>query len=437
MVKPKAKNILKKSLIKICLDSKEEDADFRKVLFPQIKNNINFELDYNIDNDIAQKIIFCTNYLNLYMRDIPAKYKENNYSLLFDELIKQTKNNSELLNNNVLFEYYKKIKEAEKLNIMNSIYNSQIKNLEQLKVMQYLYNKLLFPINLKIERDSRDIISNIKYIKEENDEKKYSDKSINVDIMDYLKSKSQPIINLINDFPDFHQYEDEYDNIIDIEEKANTAEALKDLFSTMAGLIRKEKAIKRYNRDEVDNIRYELENYILSKLYDKLFPFESTKADIFFYEKCKRLGFIKPENIIEDKKIINENLLGQAIQFFDDIEDNLTPMDKIKSIAKVFEIIQNSIQFSSGKDELGVDDFTKPLIYIIIKSKPKNFCSNYQYCELYLNSDLCKGQYGIIISQIGMAIENIRRMKYNDLIGVSEEKFGKDEELETIEEKDE
>jgi hypothetical protein len=28
-------------------------------------------------------------------------------------------------------------------------------------------------------------------------------------------------------------------------------------------------------------------------------------------------------------------------------------------------------------------------------------------------------------------------MKYNDLIGVSEEKFGKDEDLETIEEKDE
>ena len=143
------------------------------------------------------------------------------------------------------------------------------------------------------------------------------------------------------------------------------------------------------------------------------------------------------ENIIEDKKIINENLLGQAIQFLDDIEDNLTPMDKIKSIAKVFEIIQNSIKFSSGKDELGVDDFTKPLIYIIIKSKPKHFCSNYQYCELYLNSDLCKGQYGIIMSQIGMAIENIKGMKYNDLIGVSEEKFGKDEDLETIDEKDE
>ena len=63
----------------------------------------------------------------------------------------------------------------------------------------------------------------------------------------------------------------------------------------------------------------------------------------------------------------------------------------------------------------------------MIKAKPKNICSNYQYCELYLNTELAKTQYGIILSQIGLVIEVIKKMKYNDLINVSEEQFGKDE----------
>ena len=67
------------------------------------------------------------------------------------------------------------------------------------------------------------------------------------------------------------------------------------------------------------------------------------------------------------------------------------------------------------------------LIYTIIKSKPKNICSNYQYCELYLNSDLAKTQYGVILSQIGLVIECIKKLKYDDLINVTEEQFGTDE----------
>ena len=118
------------------------------------------------------------------------------------------------------------------------------------------------------------------------------------------------------------------------------------------------------------------------------------------------------------------------MSYLKDIDDELTPVDKIKIFKKVIEIIQNSINFVSGKTELGVDDIIKPLIYTIIKAKPKNICSNYQYCELYLNSELAKREYGIVLSQIGLVIEFIKKMKYNDLINVSEEQFGKDEIIE-------
>ena len=386
------------------------------------------EINYNIDSDQVQRIIFCTNYIHLYIRNIPEKYKKNNYSLLFDELITDIKNNIEFLKTNALFEYYKKLKEAQKSNIMNSNFQEQIQNLEKLKCIEYLYNKLLLQTKFKIERDQRNIISNIEYQNEQNTN--YNLNNNDIDVIDYFSSQNQPIKNMIDTFPDFHEYEEEYDNILDIEEKANVPDALNEFFSVMKNLIKKEKIIKRFNKDELENLIYDLENYILTKMYDKLFPFESTNEDNFFYQKCKRLGFIKPENIVSDKRVINEKLWEQAIEILDNLDDKLTPIDKIKCIAKAFEILQNSINFTSGKDELGVDDVINPLIYIIIKAKPQNMCSNYQYCELYLNSELSKKQYGVILSQIGLVINIIKKMKYNDLIGVSEEQFGKDEEIE-------
>ena len=419
-------NSLGNSLIKIALANKEDDADFKNILFPQIEYNINFEINYNIYNDIEQRIIFCTNFLHLYMRKIPENYKKNNYSLLFDELINETQNNIEYLNTNALLEFYKKIKETEKTNMMNSSYTSQIKDLEKINIIGRLYNKLLLKASIKVEKDPNNVISSMKCQKENNKYQYRNDNEINV--YDYLGSLQKPITSMIDEFPDFHEYEEEYDNILDIEESAFTHDAIKDYFSVIKQLVKKEKmVIQRYNSEEIKKILYDFENYILTKLYDKLFPFESTKEDVLFYKKCKRLEFIKPENICKDKKIINEKLLEEAIQLFDTLDEKLTPIDKMKIIEKVLNIIQNSVCFSTGKGQVGTDDILDPLLYVVIKSKPENIFSNYKFCELYLNSDLVLGQYGKMMNDFFFIIRKIQELKYTDLIGVSKEKFGKDE----------
>ena len=59
---------------------------------------------------------------------------------------------------------------------------------------------------------------------------------------------------MIDSFQDFHIYEEEYDNILDIEEKANVPEALNDFFKEMKKIIKKEKIIQRFNKEELENI---------------------------------------------------------------------------------------------------------------------------------------------------------------------------------------
>ena len=404
------------------LKSSEKDLDFIKKIFPKIIENIKFEIGYNFENNNFQYLLFCCNYLNLNLNSLPNKYSRNNFNLLFNELIRETEFNIEYLKIDVLIQYYTKIKEIEKNNFVMSKYFSQIQSLEKLKCIEYFYNKIKLSNELNITKDSNGIITKIEY-KPKNNEINLKE----TNIFEYLKNQDKPISYFIDDFPDFQKYQDENDNILDFEEKAEAPKAIYDYFSSLQKLIYKEKIITKYDKDEIQRIIYDMQNYIFTLLYDKLFPSEPTKNDLFFYKKCSRLSFIKPENVIGNKNLINENLIKNAIENVNDIDDELTPVDKIKKLGKVVEIMQNLVAFSSGKSGLGVDDITEPLIYIMIKSKPKNICSNYQYCELYLNPNLALAQYGFILSQIGVVIERIKNLKHSDLINVSKEKFGKDE----------
>ena len=115
--------------------------------------------------------------------------------------------------------------------------------------------------------------------------------------------------------------------------------------------------------------------------------------------------------------------------YLNEIDDKYTPGDKIKSISKAFSILQNSITFSSGKKELGVDDTLKPLIYVIIKTQPHNIFTNYNYSRLFLNEALLKKEFGILLTQIFMVMKIVKDMKHTELTGVTEQQFGKDENI--------
>ena len=130
-------------------------------------------------------------------------------------------------------------------------------------------------------------------------------------------------------------------------------------------------------------------------------------------------------NILKNYK---SNKNNNSIYKIEGINNKYTPRDKLKVVLKSFGILQNSITFSSGKKELGVDDTIKPLIYVLIKSKPKNIFTNYNFCQLFLNDNLTKTQFGILLTQLYMIMNIIKEMKFNELIGVTEEQFGKDEE---------
>jgi hypothetical protein len=391
-------------------ENEDEDADFKEVIFPQIIDSVKSELSHNLDSDKAKRIVFSSSYLQVHINNLPQKYKDNNYCLLLIEIMKKGEEIISELNVSILYEFYLKVKGGEKLNMIISSNHLQIKRMEKCICIEYLFDHLNLPCRLSVTKDAMGIITNIKY-----------------EPIDDSKSYVHSIQSFINIVPDFRKYEKRVDDIVELEEKVELDVALNAYFKDLKAEMKKHNIIKRFDHDELESISNDLENYILFKLYDKLFPKESTKNDAKFYKKCCRLDFVKPENLIKDKKMINEKLWKASMYLINEMDYKLTPAEKVKNFGKAFSILQNSITFCSGKNDLGIDDTISSLIYVILKSKPKNIFTNSKYCQLLLNPDLSKKQYGILLSQIEMIKNIIFDMKYSDLIGVSEAEFGKDE----------
>ena len=411
----------------------EHKLNFGDVLFEKIMAFLKYEIGKNLDEPKIQRITFSTLFIQSHLKDIPKEYIENNYSKLFMELIKENLVLLNYLNSNILNLLYNKIKEGNKLNMIIASNKLQIKSLEKFKLIEYLYSKVSLPNKFIIQKDSKGVITKVEYeeIKEEKKEEKGKDILNDFVVINNGQKpnlpKNEPIKTLLDVIPDFRKYEETNDDILKIEEDCEMGEELKKYFKCLKSKIKLEKVVERFPQEEIESIMVELENYILYKLYDKLYPSKSTKVDAKFYKKCCRLDFIKPENIITDKNIYNENLWNLSIKYLNELDNKYTPQDKMKLVIKSFGILQNSISFCSGKKELGVDDTIKPLIYVLIKAKPKNIFSNYNYSQLFMSDALCKTQYGVTLTQFFMIMNIIKDMKYNELIGVSEKQFGRDE----------
>ena len=385
------------------------NPDFKNEILPEILIKVKGELGSNSSDENYQRILYCCSYIQLHIELLPEKYSLNNYKNLCIELIKDTEDNVHILRNNILNQLNIKIKGSSKTNLIIASISNKIKNMEKLKCIQYLYNKIELPSQFHIEYTLKKIVKSITYVED---------------------SENLPLKNLCEIFPDFSKTTnmDDIEDLISFEEKVGLGTCLDNFFKNLKKIVQKENILKRYSIEEIQNITSNLVDFIYSKLYPKIFPKKKSKKDDKFYKKCLRLQFIKPENLMKNKNVINENLCQECYKYINDIDKKITPVEKIKYFGKAFSILQNSMKFNSGEKDLGVDDTLKPLIYVMIKAKPENIFSNYDYCRTYLDKDLSKHSYGALLTQIGMIINIIKDMKYNELIDVTEEQFGFDEE---------
>ena len=404
------KSIIRSSMHTSNNNKKEDELDFQNKILPKIESRVYQELSIiNSTKKDFHRIAFCVSFIDEHIKDLPIKYTKNNFKNIFNEIIQENIFMIKELRNNILNAFYDKKRKSEKLNTILNKDFEQVKIMERFSYVGSLLNKIILKGNLIINKKEK-IIKSIK---------------LNLKEIENINININTINSFIDMIPKFDFFTKE-NNILEFQKKIGFDSVLKIYLNELKDLVINEKIMARFSEDEFPLILYELENYILYKLYDKIFPIKYTKEDIVFYNKCCRLDFIKPENVIKDKKMINKKLLDIAIDYLKEIDKKRTPLDKLKNFGNALDIIRNSITFNSGKADLGLDDTLSFIIYILLKSKLKNAYTTLNYCTNYINPDLSKKYYGSLLTQFGMVINIIKDMKYTDLIDVTQEQFGND-----------
>ena len=427
-------NIKQKNFFnKLCLSQDAmEDGDFLEDIFPRIITKLKIELGHLIDYSKYERIIFCITFLQLNIRNLPTIYNSNNYSKLFIEIINDIQNMIKGLQDNILNQFLFKIRGGDKLNLILSKYSQEIKSMEKYYTINYLFNKLTphLPTINKVEINKE---KSMKPAKNNQSKKGFSLSKSQVFVQPQNPINVIPKKSILYFINHFHNYpaglKGIFDDVFSIEKDDEIPKLLQNYFSEINNLLQEKKIVKKYNQDDLISICYDFENYILLKMHDKLLPDFPSECDDFIYKKCLRLNFITPENMNADKKMINEDLLLTVTEFINKIDIKYTPIDKINMFGKAFQILQDSMSFSSGKSDVGTDDVLPLLHYVMIKAKPKMIYTNYVFCKYYINQNLLKKQIGFLLAQIGMFIKIICNMKFSHLKGVTEEQFGVDEEL--------
>ena len=178
---------------------------------------------------------------------------------------------------------------------------------------------------------------------------------------------------------------------------------------------------------DANEIAEKIEDHILRQIYKDVFPAQLEK-DANFYLKTKCLEWVTPEQL-EIKKVYF-NQLGFAINCIRKMDEARSVLDKINLIINAHTSINNTIKFSSGKDDdSGQDEMTPIFQYIILKAHPRRMYSNINYIKCFLAESSLTDSKGFLLSQIESATAYIANLGYEELKIPREEYNRKYEEI--------
>ena len=233
---------------------------------------------------------------------------------------------------------------------------------------------------------------------------------------------SKTISEFINNFPDFTLYEHYQDiNILDLEEKLHVP---KQIFTYLKIINNHLKQTNKFSKEELSIIIDKIYDYIMLKLYDKLYPQEPSDADNKNYQNTINYSWTEPQHFIKGKSDSTyDSFLPDIIKYLKLFIKEKSPKKKIAFASKVLKAIENVIQFNGISGLLGVDDFISILSFAFIKAQPYRMPSSINYALLYNPQNITGSEN--MLNQLLLACNYITNLSFTSLYNITKEEFDK------------
>ena len=190
-------------------------------------------------------------------------------------------------------------------------------------------------------------------------------------------------------FPNLARYQYHNDiNPIQIMKELKVNEKLNEYFKIIKDKIIKKQLIENQKYEEL--YREKIIDYVMDKIYNKIYPLEPDYRDIQIFKKTNELSWVEFQSLI-NKDYIFDNILPEILDEFNKINISKTPYKKLNNIRKIMEYIESLIKFNEGIDkEIGAEDITPVLNYIFIKAQPSRINTDIEFIKLFLENS---GEY--------------------------------------------
>ena len=225
-------------------------------------------------------------------------------------------------------------------------------------------------------------------------------------------------------FPNFAEIGHMHDmDIFEMQNELEIPKKLSEYFEYIKEYIKKNKSI---SDEKLSNLMYEkIYDYVMGKIYDKIFPIDSHKKDDLIYNNSIILSWVEPRHFIPGKKnYVCEGFLPDVIKNFDILDKVKSPFQKLKTMSNIFNSIRNLIKFNTGDSDTGVDDEIPILNYSLVRACPQKIYSNCKFMELYIG-DLKSKREGNQLTQLLIVCERTCEISNDSLINVTKEEYDK------------
>jgi hypothetical protein len=355
-------------------------------------------------------------YLQSNIENIPNNYKENNYSLLYNELIEESKQNLlKIQNDDSLNTIYSKIINSEKMiDIGSNNLKRIINNEKKFEIFDFIKN-----CNIPILMDIGFVQNNIvTYISFREDNNKGKSEPVDKKVTETRKCKD--IYEFCEQFPNIDS-----DDVFILEEEIELNYALNKYFQIVHNYMEKEPVFNEYTGEEKKKIKTQIENFIHVQLFTKIYKKTALQADNNILQTIVKLSWVKPYMLDEGLKYLDEKMINLMENFISNMNYEMSPTNKLREFEKVHLIINNIITLYGYDKSI----YIKLLVYIFIKVKPTDVFSTLRYIEIFLSEEM-KEEKMNLITILKEVIGKIIQFSEKDLVGFSKAQF--DEKIKNV-----
>lgn len=351
------------------------------------------------------------------LKKLPENLNENDYSEFYNELQKDIINSIKKCNFEDISLFVDKTKIAKKTSLFYENIKKIMIDININQEVQRILEKEQIPVEIKFSYSDNHKRFDIKYLYPENENYK---STISRFFGFYKYQKSLTIKDFTNNFPDITKYNDLQDlNVFKIIEELEIPEKIFKYFDYVGEYIQKLDICKKH---DFNNIQTKINDYVMEKLYDKLFPRDPSKEDIVVYQNSFKCSWVELKHFVKGKDdYIIENFLPDTTKYFEQINKEKSPRKKLLNVDNIFKCI-NYLAILNGDMIDGTDDSLPILNFALIKACPFMMDSNCKYMKLFLGEKKSKVE-GHQLSQLSGVCMQLIQFSEKSLFDVSEEEF--------------